>query len=325
MSLLCFYIFVRDLLTYRKLKRAISAGVHGQRISAENLQDVLNDVQPVSETDGSNSSLRVVSHSLIARVRVTIVDHSLVRSARKILDEKKWTKRVFLFGVEMVAQISYGFIIEHSLAIASAGATICQTGVIVLHMLGTSYAVYARSETFFYFIEFITELLYISIRTIRQGSLSVASTDYFDFLTLAVPLLLAVARLQKFTNFVLNYRKEQHQPRSVYVKALLVVFWLLVCSAGGVIISIAIYKGLHPRVPKCGSDWTRGYERQQHHGRSKVEQHDPGAQRQVWRHLQISVRCGAVSVVSGQCGAVSGRWSLVCRLGVRSKNISLVL
>ncbi len=182
--------------------------------------------------------------------------HSLVYVGSKYF----WYRAMFNFVGDVFVQIAFGFLIDQSLALASAGLTIAQTCLILIHCYVVLYAIHQKSETMFFLLNFILEFGYLGIRFSLRGSLSMATTDMWDFLTLFIPLLKAIFEVIEVSDYILNkvnrrnagggsrntlYGNNKHPPKSFRLGtwSFIMSTLFVLTAVAFVVIGLCIYKG----------------------------------------------------------------------------------
>jgi len=158
-------------------------------------------------------------------------------------NEYFWVRATGCFMSDVFMQFLRGFVVEGSLATTSAGFTIAQTALIIVHTWVFLYTVYEGSETMYFFTQFIIEFGYLTIRVSLQGALSMATTDFLDFLTLAVPLFWMCFEVLEISNFILDHNPKDNRSNSRSLKCGLISIGTVVSAIGGVAIGICVYKG----------------------------------------------------------------------------------
>jgi len=118
-----------------------------------------------------------------------------------------------------------------------------QTALIIVHTWVFLYTVYVGSETMYFVTQFVIEFGYLIIRVSMSGALSMATTDFLDFLTLAVPLFFMCFEVLEISNFILDHNPKDNRSNSRSLKWGLISIGAVVSAVGGVVIGICFYKG----------------------------------------------------------------------------------
>jgi len=154
-----------------------------------------------------------------------------------------WIRVTVSCVADVIMQFLRAFVVEGSLATTSAGFTIAQTALIIVHIWVFLYTFYMGSETMYFFTQFVTEFGYLIIRVSLSGALSMATTDFLDFLTLALPLFQMCLEVLEISNFILDHNPKDNRSTSKRLKWAFIAIGLIATAAGGVVIGICIYKG----------------------------------------------------------------------------------
>jgi len=103
-----------------------------------------------------------------------------------------------------------------------------------------------------YFVtQFIIEFGYLIIRVSMSGALSMATTDFLDFLTLAVPLFFMCFEVLEISNFILDHNPKDNRSNSKSLKWGCISIGTIVSVVGGVVIGICVYKGFIQGCPSA--------------------------------------------------------------------------
>ncbi len=244
-----------SLLRYRALTKFFDERCRGSTRSIGNLCEVLQRESVIPSTPASAMSSnpasrlsRMIESSAVVQ---TVQKHERYQTFRKVAmsfgfgGKNFWYRATLSFLVDIILQIIRAFVIDQSLAKISAGSTISQTILMMIHTWLFVYAYYTRSETLYFFSAFLLEIGYLIVRLSLQGPLSMAASSFVDFLTLAIPLFLTAKEVVEISDFILNYNtkhKYRSGKRSRFCKFCMVAVSFVTAVLGVTVIGLCIYK-----------------------------------------------------------------------------------
>ena len=178
------------------------------------------------------------------RLRLNVAMEAITSLFQWVLQEKFfWRRAIVVVGNDIFMQVMRAFFIYQNLAITDAGRTISQTILIVVHVWTFLFAFYKGSKTVYYLMQFGAEIGYLTVRLSLNGPLAMATTSFFDFLTLALPSALAAFELSRFSNFILKFDSRDEPSTSRMLKWVLLGIGFVVTGVGATIVGFCIYKG----------------------------------------------------------------------------------
>lgn len=159
-----------------------------------------------------------------------------------------WPRAVCCFVTAIGMQLIRGFGLDFvdlevdNYAQIDADRTMWQTSLIIIHIWLFLYAYYKGSEIMYFLVDFILEMGYLIVRVSLQGPLSMATTSFIDFLTIAFALFWQVFEVGELSEFILNYNRRVNPSSSRLLKWAFIAVGLVCTGLGGMVIGFCIYK-----------------------------------------------------------------------------------